>query len=69
MLQYLQDLQTTRDGFLCFSFSRLCSGRTDDVAAGFYRRACSPGKFYGHNIKDEVDKLDKGFSYLLLVLI
>jgi len=66
MLQNLLDQQTTRYGFLCFSFSRLCSGRTDDVAAGFYRRACSPGKSYGHNIKDEVDKLEKGFSLFFL---
>jgi len=40
----------------------LCLIETDDVAAGFYRRACSPGKSYGHNIKDEVDNMGKGFS-------
>ena len=62
----LQDLQTTRDGFLCFSFSRLCSGRTDDVAAGFYLDARIQGKSYGHNIKNEVDKLEKGFSLVFL---
>ena len=52
--------------FLCFSFSRLCSGRTDDVAAGFYLDARIQGKSYGHNIKDEVDKLEKGVSLFFL---
>ena len=66
MLQNLLDLQTTRYGFLCFSFYRLCSGRTDDVTAGFYLDARIQGKSYGHNIKDEVDKLEKGFSLFFL---
>jgi len=66
MLQNLLDLQTTRDSFLCFSFSWLCSRRTDDVAAGFYLDARIQGKSYGHNIKDEVDKLEKGFSLFFL---
>ena len=66
MLQNLLDLQSTRDGFLCFSYSRLCSGRTDDVTAGFYLDARIQGKSYGHNIKDEVDKLEKGFSLFFL---
>jgi hypothetical protein len=48
--------------FLCFSFSWLCSGKTDDVVAGFYLDARIQGKSYGHNIKDEVDKLEKGVS-------
>ena len=66
MLQNLLDLQTTRYGFLCFSFYRLCSGRTDDVTAGFYLDARIQGKSYGHNIKDEVDKQEKGFSLFFL---
>jgi hypothetical protein len=58
-------MQYTRHGFLGFSFSRLCSGRTDGVAAGFYRRACFPGKSCGHNSKDAVDNLEKGFSWFI----
>ena len=48
--------------FLCFSFFRLYFKEIDDVAAGFYLDARIQGKSYGHNIKDEVDKLEKGFS-------
>jgi len=47
----------------------LCLIETDDVAAGFYRRACSPGKSYGHNIKDEVDNMGKGFSLFSFINI
>jgi hypothetical protein len=34
----------------------------DGVAAGFYLDARIQGKSDGHNIKDEVDKQEKGFS-------
>ena len=52
--------------FLCFSFFRLYFKEIDDVAAGFYLDARIQGKSYGHNIKDEVDKLEKGFSLFFL---
>ena len=40
----------------------LCLIETDGVAAGFYLDACIQGKSCGHNIKDVVDNMEKGFS-------
>jgi hypothetical protein len=40
----------------------LCLIETDGVAAGFYLEAGLQGKSYGHNIKDAVDNMEKGFS-------
>jgi hypothetical protein len=45
-----------------FSFYMLCLIETDGVAARFYRKACFPGKSCGHNIKDAVYNMEKGFS-------
>jgi hypothetical protein len=54
------------NGFLGFSFDMLCLTETDGVAAGFYLDACIQGKSCGHNIKDVVDNMEKGFSLFFL---